>query len=913
MLTRLAHAAVARPVRTLLLAAAVVAAVSPGTLRLKLRTDGRALVAPHSPAVREDHAVRAQFGFDDLVAVVIRSQHPDGIFNPQTLRTIRTLTERLVALPGVGPDRVTSLATEVADRFQPGSLRLRRLLDPLPTTPAQCRTLRDDLAAFRVFTGTLLAFDARAAAVLVGVPYGHERSSTYAAIRDAVDSHDPAPDLVKIVGAPVAEMLLGIHILEDLGVPGFVLRALGVSGSIGRTTADAGSGASAYFLRVLIANRFGIFPLTAALMCAVLLFAFRRLAAVAVPLLKVGACLLVTLALMGWAGVPIYLTIAVLPVLIVSSGVTDEIHILSRVRSLLNHSDAACEPAVPRAVERAMLELRRAVFGTSLTTALGFASFALSPLEPVRAFGLVAAFAAMLCWLWTRLVTPAALVLFPRTWLAGRPGRRSASSPASAGAAHARLALLSRFLLAAVALAILAAPDGVRRLSVQDSWIGGFDPNSAFRRATERFNRDFCGAHVLNVCFDTAHDTLRGEIRAGEIVHGVAPLPVRISRNPQDLEGCQIDFQAPDTPDARQRAAFLGPGPPTWRGWISAADQQGDRLVVRVPPEAGDPVFMLASRPDDVLRFTLHVRRLETPAGLRRLRDFERYVASLDDFTVGGVLGPARLLETVNFMIQRRHEPARDIPANPNQVRMLWRNFAAMRGESRRRQVLDDTGSAGLVSIFLQSANFADTARLLGAIRDYEQRELAPHGISLRFAGDVAVSQSLIQDIVTTQVRSLALSLVGVVLAGAWLGRSLRWGIFSAVPCAVAVLLNFAAMGWLGVPLGVATSMFAGMVLGIGVDYAVHLMERFRIARAAGASPSDAVADALRVAAPAIRVDVATVALAFAALTLSQVPPNQRLGSVALVCILAAAGATLLVLPFLLRHWPPPLRSREVA
>ena len=103
-------------------------------------------------------------------------------------------------------------------------------------------------------------------------------------------------------------------------------------------------------------------------------------------------------------------------------------------------------------------------------------------------------------------------------------------------------------------------------------------------------------------------------------------------------------------------------------------------------------------------------------------------------------------------------------------------------------------------------------------IRSYEKEHLTPLGIRVGFAGDVAVSQSLIQGIVRTQLQSLFWSLVGIWAVTTVLGRSLRWGIYCVLPSALAVLINFAVMGWMGIPLGVATSMFAGMTLGIGVD-----------------------------------------------------------------------------------------------
>ena len=84
------------------------------------------------------------------------------------------------------------------------------------------------------------------------------------------------------------------------------------------------------------------------------------------------------------------------------------------------------------------------------------------------------------------------------------------------------------------------------------------------------------------------------------------------------------------------------------------------------------------------------------------------------------------------------------------------------------------------------------------------------------FAGDVAVSQAMIPAIVRTQVGSLLLAVATNLLIVTLLYRSLRAGIVCIAPTAVAVAWTFGIMGWLGVPLGVATSMFCAVTLGIG-------------------------------------------------------------------------------------------------
>jgi predicted RND superfamily exporter protein len=70
--------------------------------------------------------------------------------------------------------------------------------------------------------------------------------------------------------------------------------------------------------------------------------------------------------------------------------------------------------------------------------------------------------------------------------------------------------------------------------------------------------------------------------------------------------------------------------------------------------------------------------------------------------------------------------------------------------------------------------------------------------------------------------------------------------------------------------------MFSAMTLGIGVDFAIHLTERFR--HLAAADPLGRMRDALRVTGPAIAVNALVVAAGYAVMVFSEVPANGRLG-----------------------------------
>jgi predicted RND superfamily exporter protein len=279
------------------------------------------------------------------------------------------------------------------------------------------------------------------------------------------------------------------------------------------------------------------------------------------------------------------------------------------------------------------------------------------------------------------------------------------------------------------------------------------------------------------------------------------------------------------------------------------------------------------------------------PGRLRKIGAFEAYARAQPG--VGGVLGTHSHLITVSYLWLAQKEEARAIPEEPRRVRQLVKRFDQGRGKRRRQEVLDDAFERTTVTLFLTHANYRDTARLMENLELWARENLAPLGGRLDFAGDVAVSQAMIPAIVRTQVSSLLLALVGAGLTLCLVYRSLRWGLLALAPAALAVLWVFGAMGWLGIPLGVATSMFCAITLGIGVDYAIHFLERYR--EAADAHLPHPARQALRQAGPAIVADTAAIALGFGLLTVSQVPANARLGllvalALGAVCLLTLAG-----------------------
>jgi predicted RND superfamily exporter protein len=852
-MTRLYAPCIRHPLRTILAGIVLSLAAGSGLTRLGLDTDGRALADPKAPEILYDREVRATFHVEDQLVVVVETAGPAGIWNLHTLRLLDELTRRLAAVAGVDPRQVTSLATEHSRQSRgAGALDFRTFLDPFPRTAEEVASIRKAVTGMRIYNGTLLSKDESAAAILIGVGPGVERSSLYGRVRAAVAALGAGPETIHVVGAPVAESLLGTHILADLAT---------------------------------------LVPISMALMGLLFYARYRSLAAVLLPLTEIGTCLLFVFGLMGYAGVPVSLTITVLPVILIAVGVADEIYIFDR-------------SARTGSVLQAMDELWRPMLEAGLTTSAGFLSFTLSPIAPVRHFGMFTAVGVLFCTLWSQTVIPAGLVFRRRRLSAGTDGSAWPLRFARLGSWVLRR---RRAILAAAVLVALAIPFGLRRVTVQDSWLDGFAPGSPFRRSTERVDRLFDGTHLLFVCFDARPGTPAGELRPVRLDAEGVPERLELSiagapgLDPAALIGEELLFRAVP----REQTGASG-GRADLPAEVTAAERRGERIRLEVTPAlTASRRRFLASLPPESWSFESPGERLFDPRLLERLRRTGGFISSRLAGGRGGVLDLPAQLAVVHSIVAGGKEEARGIEKTALGNRLLVTLLGRVRGRERLAETLDGARRQALITVLLAHPSFVSVGRLMAELRTYARRELAPMGVRIGFAGDVAVSQAMIEAIVTTQVRSLALSLLGVFAVIALLGRSLRLGLLCLLPPAVAVLVNFSLMGWTGIPLGVATSMFSAMAIGLGVDFAIHLTERFRSLPATQPA-GDRLLAALSVTGPAIATCALGLAAGFGVMMLSRVPPVGRLGLFGLTTLLTCFLSTLLLLPLILvrrRGW----------
>ncbi|MBS1911426.1 MAG: MMPL family transporter [Bacteroidetes bacterium] len=163
--------------------------------------------------------------------------------------------------------------------------------------------------------------------------------------------------------------------------------------------------------------------------------------------------------------------------------------------------------------------------------------------------------------------------------------------------------------------------------------------------------------------------------------------------------------------------------------------------------------------------------------------------------------------------------------------------------------------------------------------------------------GDGWISYLTVKLLVEGQIVSIAFASLADLLLVALLLRSIRGALVAVLPIMVSVLITFAILVLLGSPLGIASSMFASIALGIGVDYSIHLTSEIQHACVGAPSLRIALRRAFSQTGPSIIISAATITVGFGVLLVSSVVPNRMLGLLVCISLSVCAMMTLLLVP----------------
>ncbi len=152
-------------------------------------------------------------------------------------------------------------------------------------------------------------------------------------------------------------------------------------------------------------------------------------------------------------------------------------------------------------------------------------------------------------------------------------------------------------------------------------------------------------------------------------------------------------------------------------------------------------------------------------------------------------------------------------------------------------------------------------------------------GVDIKYAGSGYKALVFTDLILKGQILSLIMSLVLILLLLSLMFKNIFIGFIGSIPIIITALIGFGVMGLLNIPLNTTTALLSSIAVGIGIDYAVHFIERYKIYAKQTGDKMLSAELTMHHSGRAIIFNAFVVIAGFMVLLFSVFPPNRALGA----------------------------------
>ena len=188
---------------------------------------------------------------------------------------------------------------------------------------------------------------------------------------------------------------------------------------------------------------------------------------------------------------------------------------------------------------------------------------------------------------------------------------------------------------------------------------------------------------------------------------------------------------------------------------------------------------------------------------------------------------------------------------------------------------------------------------------------------ALWFGDDAAItatSESIISVTVTDSITERQTEAITTTILAAltvlavffWITvRQPGLAVIAVGPIVLVLISVLGTMALLGIPYTIITSIITALSIGIGVDYTIHMIHRYREEYSALRDPEQAAVRTLATTGSALLGSALTTALGLGVLVASPLAASQQFGFTAAITIGYSLLVSILVVPAAMTFWAP--------
>ena len=843
---------------------------------VKVDTDPENMLPADEPTRVFHDEMKREMSLHDMVVVgVVNEKHPEGVFNPESLRKIYDLTEFAKGLRWDDPEdpdkkigviEADLIAPSTVDNIEQsgvGAITFEWLMSRPPETQEEAEAVRDKALRIPFLKDTVVSGDGKAIALYLPLTSKDLSYRVYSALSAEIATYKGDEEFY-ITGLPVAEDTFGVEMFKQMAISA---------------------------------------PIAMVIIFLLMLLFFRKLVLVVSPMIVAVVSVICTMGLLIATGRTVHIMSSMIPIFIMPIAVLDAVHILSEFFDRY--------PAIKdrrKTITDVMHTLFVPMLYTSLTTAAGFASLALTPIPPVQVFGLFIAFGVMVAWLLTITFIPAFVMFIPDRRLEGFghahvEGEEDKTFLGRMLAATGRRTYRrAKPILGVVLLLLVISGVGISRIKINDNPIKWFAKSHPIRVADVKLNAHFGGTYMAFLALEAPEEDFAKTEEPSK------KLASKMQRTFAQMEDFAFSQKALD--DLAAQGHELARSAKTREEFYAGLGKFAAEQLAKAPDDQYDTwdeltIFIDRERQSNEI--------FKDPDALRYIEDLQ--VALKDTGVVGKSNSLPDIVKTVHRELLSGEETDFRIPDSPRGVAQCLIQYQNSHRPQDLWHFVTKDYRKSVLWVQLTSGDNRDMSRVVAEANQFFRENPPPDGLTPKWFGLTYINVIWQDKMVSGMLQAFLGSFLVVLLMMIVLFRSALWGLLCMIPLTATIAGIYGVIGWVGKDYDMPVAVLSSLALGLAVDYAIHFLSRTRQLHAAHGAWADTAGPVFGEPARAIARNVIVIGIGFLPLLAAPLVPYKTVGMLIAAILVAAGVATLFILPCLitlLERWLFPATKTRV-
>lgn len=285
---------------------------------------------------------------------------------------------------------------------------------------------------------------------------------------------------------------------------------------------------------------------------------------------------------------------------------------------------------------------------------------------------------------------------------------------------------------------------------------------------------------------------------------------------------------------------------------------------------------------------------IKDPVLLKKIDRMERDIKRIPEVTVTSSI--ARVVRQISRALNEKGEDGYDRIPDTREAVAQYFELYSMSGEPEDlEKMIDFPYQNALINARINTSSTPKLRSILNKVNKITKNEP-----EVQYIGGLGrIFLDLSDSVVNGQIFSLVSAVLIVALFLMILFRSIFAGLISAIPLALALPILFGLMGFMGIHLNMVTALLSSIMIGVGIDYTIHFLWRYKEERAKGFDYPEAAKQALLTSGRGIIFNAFSVIVGFSVLLTSNFLPVEFFGFLVIVSIFACLFGALVIVPSL--------------